>query len=141
MLEKLRVGVWYFALVISALLALITFSAGHSFLRIVINAIIGFSIIYGLCILSITLFEKISAEEDFHAPGALLDVAVGQEDDLFSKEANHQDQDLGTLNPQEPLSQDKASNIRASQLNQQLEKGMPSAEKQAEIVRRMGWGE
>jgi hypothetical protein len=141
MMEKLRVGVWYFALVVSASLALITFYSGEGFLRIVINAILGFALIYGLCIASITLFEKKGVDIETHTPGALLDIAVGHEDELSYKDIPQQDQDIEPSDQEQPHPNEQNLSATAGQLNRDLAQGLPSAEKQAEIVRRMGWGD
>ncbi|EHL04568.1 hypothetical protein HMPREF0322_04655 [Desulfitobacterium hafniense DP7] len=127
MMDKLRLWAWYFALVVSAVLALISFYSGENFILVVLSAIIGFTLIYGICIASINIFEKTGIEREQIEPGNLLDIAVGQEDNL----------NFGGEKPEE--GQIPAS--RAGQLNQEFAEGEPSVEKQAEIVRRMGWGD
>lgn len=85
-----------------------------------------FLLMYGLSYGSLYVFEKAAppSEEDLtensfigevnEARGAFLDVAVGQED----------------MAP--PI---------AGQVDADLSEGLPDAEKQAEMVRRMGWDE
>lgn len=65
--------------------------------------------------------------------GALLDVAVGQEDEQW---------DMPPTDEQEKnISQGKSVSLRAGQLNADLSQGMPDIDKQADMVRRMGWGD
>ncbi|KTE91974.1 hypothetical protein AT727_03295 [Desulfitobacterium hafniense] len=127
MMDKLRLWAWYFALVVSAVLALISFYSGESFILVVLSAIIGFTIIYGICIASIIIFEKTGIEMELIEPGNLLDIAVGQEDNL----------NYGGERPEGG----QIPATRAGQLNQEFAEGEPSVEKQAEMVRRMGWGD
>ena len=140
MMDKLRLWAWYLALAISVAVALISFYAGESFLRVVLSAIFGFALIYGISMISITVFEKTGMEYEAQSVGAFLDIAVGQEDNLpiDSERQNltgaSSRQVLYTKNGQTP-------SARAGQLNQEFADGEPSAEKQAEIVRRMGWGD
>lgn len=117
-MDVLHTWAWRSALVISLVVALLSFVSGVSFLQVILRAILGFSLIYGISELGIYLFEKtaLSPEPDSKV-GALLDIAVGQADELPL---------------QTPL---------PGQVNQDLAQGLPDEEKQAEIVRRMGWGD
>lgn len=117
-MDTLHIWAWRLALLISVAVALLSFVSGVSFLQVVLRTILGFTLIYGMSELSIYLFEK-TALSPGPVPevGAFLDIAVGQEDELPI---------------QAPL---------PGQVSQDLAQGLPSEEKQAEIVRRMGWGE
>lgn len=65
--------------------------------------------------------------------GALLDVAVGQEDEQW---------DISLAAEQEMnTSPAKHVSLRAGQVDADLSQGMPDTEKQADMVRRMGWGD
>lgn len=143
MMDKLRLWAWYFALVVSAVLALISFYTGESFLRVVLSAVIGFSLIYGISMVSVAIFEKTSITYESQGIGAVLDIAVGQEDSLGIGETNQAGQNLAGANPGQALytKNGQIPRAMAGQLNQEFAEGMPSAEKQAEIVRRMGWGD
>jgi hypothetical protein len=116
-METLRVWTWYLSLLAMGFVSLISYLGGFTFLHIVLRSILAFALIYGMSEISFYLFEKTSLPLD-NEVGALLDIAVGQEDLLYN---------LG----QTPL---------PGQVNKELAYGLPSAEKQAEIVRRMGWG-
>lgn len=142
MMDTIRLWAWRFALFVSVILALISFYAGESFLRVVFSAIIGFTLIYAISMVSIMIFEKTSVHNE--EIGVLLDIAVGQEDSQGLVGVNHSErEDLETNPGQAVYTKDGTVNLsaRAGQLNQEFAEGLPSAEKQAEIVRRMGWGE
>ncbi|NMA70073.1 MAG: hypothetical protein GX958_11760 [Desulfitobacterium sp.] len=167
MLETLKLWAWRFAIFVSVLMAVVSFYAGEGFLRIVISGILGFVIIYGLSYGSILLFEKTSVDNsELGDVGVLLDVAVGQDDELLDEleqqdegntstetgvtaEIEEQREEVGVQSEAETqgLEGSGVQNQRANgtglngQLNQELADGLPSAEKQAEIVRRMGWEE
>jgi len=139
-METLHVWAWRLALVVSLVVALLSVVSGVSFLQVVLRAILGFAIIYGISELSLYLFDKtgISSEPDI---GAFLDIAVGQEEEL-PLVPSEQGEVSGNPYGQTGYS---AGRIGRSpipgQVNQELTQGLPSEEKQAEIVRRMGWGE
>ena len=143
MMDKLRLWAWYFALIVSVVLALITFYTGESFLRIVLSAIIGFVLIYGISMISIVLFEKTSLQVESPDIGTLLDIAVGQEENIDFSGSPQVEQDLGDSNSGQTTysPEGQMPPARAGQLNQEFAEGLPSVEKQAEIVRRMGWGD
>ncbi|MEL1134273.1 hypothetical protein AAC978_03730 [Desulfitobacterium sp. THU1] len=135
MMDKLRIWAWYLAIGCSVILAVVSILVGESFLRVILSAIVGFALIYGICIVCITVFEKSAIDQELQHLGAVLDIAVGQEDDLSYAETERDsaiEQASITLPPLSPV---------AGQLNHELVEGMPSVEKQAEIVRRMGWGD
>lgn len=143
MMEKLRLWAWYFALIASAVLALITFYTGESFLRIVLSAIIGFTLIYGISMISIAIFEKTSLEVVSQEVGTFLDIAVGQEENIDFEGSTQGTQEPDNSNSAQITYSQKEQKptARAGQLNQEFAEGLPSAEKQAEMVRRMGWGD
>lgn len=161
MLETLKLWAWRFAIGVSVLMVVVSFYAGEGFLRIVISGILGFVLIYGLSYGSILLFEKTSMANgelgDVGDVGVLLDVAVGQDDELLAElqqGGTPATESGGTTGLEETkitelkgtegsaLKGQKANgNGLNGQLNQELADGLPSPEKQAEIVRRMGWEE
>ncbi|HHY26836.1 MAG TPA: hypothetical protein GX523_08860, partial [Desulfitobacterium dehalogenans] len=64
-------------------------------------------------------------------------------DDLDLGDLEQEARNLEGMGPEQAL-YTKSGQIppaRAGQLNQEFAEGEPSVEKQAEIVRRMGWGE
>lgn len=65
--------------------------------------------------------------------GALFDVAVGQEDEQWDMPPAAE-QEINTFPGQH-------ASMRAGQVNAELSQGMPDTEKQADMVRRMGWGD
>lgn len=97
---------------------------------IVLRSILAFILIYGLSELFLKLFERTSIQTDQpdQSVGALLDIAVGQDEENVSMPVDSSERSPGTA----PL---------AGQVSGGLAQGIPDAEKQAEIVRRMGWGE
>lgn len=162
MIETLKLWAWRFALGVSVLMVVVSFYAGEGFLRIVLSGILGFVLIYGLSYGSILLFEKTSVVDgelaDAGDVGVLLDVAVGQDDELLEelkKEGRNPSTESGdSMGLEETreteFSESEGSGVQGQkangtglngQLNQELANGLPSPEKQAEIVRRMGWEE
>jgi len=140
-MDTLRIWAWRLALVVSLIVALLSVVSGVSFLQVVLRGILGFALIYGISVLSIYLFEKTGFSSEPEV-GALLDIAVGQEDELPSASLE-QGEDVA----KKPYVQKGYStgglgqSPIPGQVNQELAQGLPSEEKQAEIVRRMGWGE
>lgn len=117
-IDTLHTWAWRLALVISVVVSLLSVVSGVSFLQAVLRAILGFALIFGMSELSIYLFEETALSPNpVPEVGALLDIAVGQEDELPIRA---------------PL---------PGQVSQELAQGLPNEEKQAEIVRRMGWGD
>lgn len=100
---------------------------------------------YGLSYGSLYVFKKnsILPNEDTldssrdkntnNLSGALLDVAVGQEDEEWDMPPAAE-QEMNTI-PGQRVS------MRAGQVNADLSQGMSDTEKQADMVRRMGWGD
>lgn len=143
--ETLRVWAWRFALGIAFIVGILSWKTGVSFLWIMIRIIFSYLLMYGLSYGSLYVFKKnsILPNEDNldssrdgntnNLSGALLDVAVGQEDEQW---------DMPPADEQEKnISQGKSVSLRAGQLNADLSQGMPDTEKQADMVRRMGWGD
>lgn len=106
--------------------------------------ILSFLLIYGLGYGSVYGFEKTAPPSDEvleNSPedggasdgrGALLDVAVGQEE---------MEQDLNSSEDKDKNSTKGSGGPVAGQVDAHLSEGMPDTERQAEMVRRMGWGE
>lgn len=139
-LETLHVWARRLALMVSLVVALLSVLSGVSFLRVVLRAILGFALIYGMIELSLYLFEKTSTSEP--EVGALLDIAVGQEGELSSGSPEQGEDTYGTsYGPTGYPTGRIGQSPLPGQVNQELTQGIPSDEKQAEIVRRMGWGE
>ena len=143
--ETLRVGAWWFALVIASLVGILSWMTGVSFLWIKIRIIFSYLLIYGLSYGSLYVFKKNSifhSEDNLDSSrdrnvnnlsGTLLDVAVGQEDEQW---------DMPPAAEQEMnISPAQRVSLRAGQVNADLSQGMPDTEKQADMVRRMGWGD
>ncbi|WP_425806984.1 hypothetical protein ACHOLT_07620 [Desulfitobacterium sp. Sab5] len=143
--ETMRIWAWRFALGTAVIIGILSWKTGVSFLRIMIRIIFSYLLMYGLSYGSLYGFKKtgILEKEDNanslveravnNTSGAFLDVAVGQEDSQWDiPRDTEQEQDN---------SSEKNSALIAGQLNADLSQGMPDTEKQAEMVRRMGWGE
>lgn len=143
--ETLRVGAWWFALGIASLVGILSWMTGVSFLWIIIRIIFSYLLMYGLSYGSLYVFKKnsILPNEDTldssrdkntnNLSGALLDVAVGQEDEEWDMPPAAE-QEMNTI-PGQRVS------MRAGQVNADLSQGMSDTEKQADMVRRMGWGD
>lgn len=122
----LKIWAWRLALGTAIGVGILSWQMNAGFIRIVIRMILSFLLIYGLSYGSLYGFEKAAPPvEDLpeiifsegaanEGRGAFLDVAVGEEEMEF------------------PL---------AGQVDADLSEGLPDAEKQADMVRRMGWGE
>lgn len=140
-IDTLHVWSWRLALWVSLVVALLSFVSGVSFLQVVLRAILGFALIYGISELSMYLFEKTGSSTEPEI-GAFLDIAVGQEDELPSVSLEQGEGVSGTPYGQSGYSASRFGQVPIpGQVNQELVQGLPSEEKQAEIVRRMGWGE
>lgn len=126
--ETLSQGAWWLALGTALLVGILSWQTGLSFLWSIIRVILAFVLIYALSTVSLYWFDKTAPErlheETGKSTGAFIDIAVGQETD-----------DQATM-----MSGYGGSTV-AGQVNFDLPQGLPDAEKQAEIVRRMGWGE
>lgn len=143
--ETLKVWAWRFALGTAVIIGILSWKTGVSFLQIMVRIIFTYLLMYVLSYGSLYGFNKTailpkkdtadSLEERAvnNTSGAFLDVAVGQEDSQW---------DIPRDTEQEKdNSPEKNSALIAGQLNADLSQGMPDTEKQAEMVRRMGWGE
>ncbi|MEA4900857.1 hypothetical protein [Desulfitobacterium sp.] len=124
--ETLRIWAWRLALGTALVVGILSWVTKVGFLRIMIRIILSYLLIYGLSYGSLYWFEKAAPPGDDVPPdnrvedelngtrGALFDVAVGEDE----------------MDP--PI---------AGQVNADLSEGLPDAEQQADMVRRMGWGE
>lgn len=144
--EILSIWAWRLALGTTILVGILSWQTDVGFLWIIIRMILSFLFIYGLSYGSLYGFEKAAPPtekimEDIPGTGrvngtergigALLDVAVGQEE-----------MESDTPSPEEGgVTLEQGGSSRAGQVDPDLSQGMPDAEKQAEMVRRMGWGE
>ncbi len=96
-------------------------------LDLVIRAGVSFGVMYLLMVGSLRLFEKTSLQTDQNlpfdsetGPGGVIDFSVGDDD----------------VEPQKLQVPDSRF---PGQVDQNLSSGLPDSERQAEIVRRMGW--
>lgn len=141
----MRIWAWRFALGTAVIIGILSWKTGVSFLRIMIRIIFSYLLMYGLSYGSLYGFKKTgilekednaNSSEDIgvnHSAGAFLDVAVGQED-LERHIPDDKEQETNN-------SPGKSGTLRAGQLDADLSQGMPDTEKQADMVRRMGWGD
>jgi len=114
--DTVRTWAWHIALAVSVLISLLSLKAGISFLFSILRAILSFCLIYGISAMALVTFNKTGSPMKEESLGTLLDITVGQDDHSAAKK---------------PI---------AGQVNLELTKGLPDAEQQAEIIRRMGWG-
>lgn len=145
--DTLRVWAGRLALIVASLVALLSILGGISFLQGVLRFILAYGLIYGLSELSLNFFEKTAIT---NGPiidqnlGALLDIAVGEDESSFSTDGESElEAGIGTP-PYGQAGYAQGGRGQAplpGQVTRDLAHGLPSEEKQAEIVRRMGWGE
>ena len=98
------------------------------FFDLILRAGVSFGLIYLLTMGTLSLFEKAApaqaddSQEDSEAEcGTAIDFSVGDAEDEVLLASLGQDHEL------------------PGQVNRDLKTGLPSSEKQAEIVKRMGW--
>lgn len=145
-MSTVRDWAWRFALFGSVMVGSLSFLGGVSFFMTVIRGILAFGLIYGLSELGCILFEKTGTQGE-DPVGALIDIAVGDElassaDGPDSGEGSSRNSRDGALGRQAGMAQSGLGQAPlAGQVNQGLPQGLPDEEKQAEIIRRMGWGE
>lgn len=140
--DTLSLWAWRLALGTGIAVGILSWLTGVDFLQSVIRMILSFLLMYGLSYGSLYGFEKTalpSEEIQENRPGdgeagegrgALIDVAVGQEE-------MEQDSD----SPEDESETKESGSPLAGQVDAHLSEGMPDTDKQAEMVRRMGWGE
>lgn len=136
--EKIHIWILRLSLLTAAIVALLSWISGILLSQVVLRAGVAFLVIYILVRGSFALFEKGAPVPETpalkaSAQGTLLDIAVGDE----------------TISGNDTLSGDSAKSGGTSQgaknlpgqIEPSLSSGLPDSERQAEIVRRMGWGE
>jgi hypothetical protein len=145
-ITTLRVWTWRLALFVAFIVALLSYLGGVSFLWIVFRSILAYGLIYGLSEIGVYLFEKTGINEDFNSDvnlGALLDIAVGEEGEQPSLDFDSGEEVI--LGQPNALNGYSSGGVEQTpipgQVTQDLAQGLPNEQQQAEIVRRMGWGE
>lgn len=122
-LDKLRLWAWRLAGAASLLVAVLTALAGRGLTATILRTGIAWILIYGLTWVSIKLFEQTDVRPAAEPiKGSRLDIAVGLDDKV-------------------PAGAGGEANAFPGQVTPELAGGLGDAEKQAEIVRRMGWGQ
>ena len=129
---------WRFSTLVALLVGLLSWWNGVEPFSLIFRIALAFAVIFGLTSGSFYLFTKfapLSAEETpadgGDGRGGLLDVTVG-DDPENSPESNE-----GKGMEAQAMPKD----WRPGQLSPSLMGGLPDDKKQAEIVRRMGWGD
>lgn len=130
--EKIYAWILRLSLLTAAIVALLSWLSGILLNQVVLRAGVAFLVIYILVRGSFELFEKGAPVPETpalkaSAQGTLLDIAVGDET-LSGDSAKSGGTSQGAKN-------------LPGQIEPSLSSGLPDSERQAEIVRRMGWGE
>ncbi|MDA8229140.1 MAG: hypothetical protein M0T74_15850 [Desulfitobacterium hafniense] len=136
--EKLFSWSWRLSLVVSGLVVLLSFNSGVLTGTLVIRGFVSFLSIYALTYSSLVLFNRYNPDwkEDVangQARGVYLDLAVGNDTDGLP--------DLTGNSHELPVSGYVAQTRLPGQVEPSLATGLTDDKRQAEIVRRMGWGE
>ncbi|MGC7870304.1 hypothetical protein ACPUYX_02105 [Desulfosporosinus sp. SYSU MS00001] len=125
MKSNLNFTVWLMriSLIVALIVALLSWLNGVQIFNIIVRAGVSFGIIFLLLIGTLRAFEKTASSEpapdkDAAGRGGLVDISVG-EDDLTSLV--------------------QSSDV-PGQVDKDLSLGLPDSKKQADIIRRMGWG-
>ncbi len=133
-IDKMRLWAWRLAVAASLLVAILAAVGGAGLIRTVMRTAIAWLVIYGLAWASIKLFEQTASPPRLERAGRRIDVAVGLEDDGVLA-GNEGEPDI------EVEMKKQAKGDLPGQVNPELAGGLGDSEKQAEIVRRMGWGQ
>ena len=123
--EQYQIWAMRFSIVTAIIVVLLSLINGIRFLNIIIRAGVSFGVIYCLITGSLELFERTAHQkpQDIQSDttsdcGGNIDFSVGDDEPLSS-----QGNDAGF----------------PGQVDRDLSSGLPDSEKQAEMVRRMGW--
>lgn len=133
-IDKMRLWAWRLAVAASLLVAVLTALAGRGLTATVIRTGIAWILIYALAWVSIKLFEQTDVRPAAEQiKGSRLDIAVGLDDQMPTAAGGEADAGAEIKG--------QTSDTFPGQVTPELAGGLGDAEKQAEIVRRMGWGQ
>lgn len=122
--ELYQVWVMRLSIVIAIIVVLLSWINGLRFFELIVRAGVSFGVMYSLMAGSLNLFEKTAPQEP---QNNLPDLASGRGGNIDFSVGD--DEYLG------PQGQDAVS----GQIDRNLSSELPDSERQAEIVRRMGW--
>ncbi|MDR3541362.1 MAG: hypothetical protein P4L69_10410 [Desulfosporosinus sp.] len=123
--ELLKVWSWRFSVGTAVIVVLLSWLNGVEIPDLMIRAGISFGVMYFLMNGAISLFKRMA-----------LQTPQEKQPSSPSGRGGHIDVSLGEEELQKPEVPDAKF---AGQLDQDLSSGLPDSERQAEIVRRMGW--
>jgi len=138
-MEEVHLWAKRLSLFTALLVALLSWRSGVTVGLMLIRSVVAWGVIYALSLASISLFER-TAQADTssrleHLRGMLMDVAVGDDTGV------NLTQGIGIGEGEKMAAQRATGEERIpGQVDPQLTDGLEDAQRQAEIVRRMGWG-
>jgi hypothetical protein len=144
--QSLESFVFILSLLAGGIVLIFSILNSNDYFRIGIHAVLSFVLMYFLCNGLLVLWEKISPppppkETDAAAAVDILLGDLGAED--FGLSHISQEDKSKNLSRQSsaPAALKAYRGSTPGQINPDMKNGMPDAETQAEMVRRMGWGE
>ncbi|MDR3271363.1 MAG: hypothetical protein LBT32_07665 [Peptococcaceae bacterium] len=120
------------AIGLAIIVGILSWRSGVNVFWLIVRMVLAFITFYLLCYGSLTLFLKTAppAEETEEEQGRLLDVVVGEGE-----------KGVSSPEPEIPASGIGLYKTSPGQVKPDLLKGLPDPKQQADIVRRMGWGD
>lgn len=144
--EKIKMWILGFAVLTAVFVGVLSWSGGVLFPQLLLRIGMAFTVMFGLGMGGLILFEQGGVKEtsgNGRAKGSLIDIAVGEgeqastlQEDAVAEAAEPNAQ----RGRNSRMSREEAENL-PGQVKPSLHKGLPDSEAQADIVRRMGWGE
>ncbi len=156
--EVLKVWIWRLAVVTALSVGVLSWLGGVPLLILVLRMGLAFALMYGLSVVGLVLFEQGGAQVEAapdgeRGKGSLIDIAVGEyattqsEDRANGNVLAGQDADAGSEARLKAERGPEASHKQGpleglpGQVQPGLQRGLPDTETQADMVRRMGWGD
>lgn len=142
--EKIKIWILGFAVATAFFVGILSWNGGVLFPQLLLRSGLAFIVMFGLGMGGLILFEQGGVREapnSGRAKGSLIDIAVG--DQAASSDEDMVAEEEGPITERGqtgPVSQGTVENL-AGQVKPSLQQGLPDSEAQADIVRRMGWGE
>ncbi|MDR3288283.1 MAG: hypothetical protein LBT22_02520 [Peptococcaceae bacterium] len=140
-LENIRLWLRNAALGLAVLVGLLSWKSGVSVFWLVVRAALSFAAFYLMCIGLVNLFQKMAlpvGESEDETQGILLDVTVG---DAATETEPETATEAERVEDKTESAAGTGLYAAPGQVKSKLMAGLPDPEQQAEIVRRMGWGD
>ncbi len=156
--EVLKVWIRRLAVLTALSVGVLSWFGGVSLFILALRMGLAFALMYGLCMSGLVLFDQGGAQAEAghdgdRRKGSLIDIAVGEyaatqsEDRANGNVLAGQDADAGSETRLKAERGPEASHTQGSseglpgQVQPGLQRGLPDTETQADMVRRMGWGD